>query len=95
MNAIEAASEARLKLETWTDGEGRKRTGLKLAATLLQPMAQISHRKPAKARGKASGKDGGRSPASVYRPLKNRSTGAAQQAPRGDGGRGFDAEIPF
>ena len=87
--------EGRLKLETWTDGEGRERTGLKLAATLVQPMGQIGHRKPAKARGKASVEDGGRSSASVYRPLENRSTGAAQQAPRGDGARGFDAEIPF
>lgn len=51
--------EGRLKLETWTDGEGRERTGLKLAATLVQPMGQIGHRKPAKARGKASGEDGG------------------------------------
>lgn len=87
--------EGRLKLETWTDGEGRERTGLKLAATLVQPMGQIGHRKPAKARGKASGEDGARSAASVYRPLENRSTGAAQPAPRGDGGRGFDTEIPF
>lgn len=87
--------EGRLKLETWTDSEGRERTGLKVAATLVQPMGQIGHRKPAKARTKASGEDGEQSSAAVYRPLENRSTGAAQPAPRGDGGRGFDAEIPF
>ena len=41
--------EGRLTLDTWTDKEGRERSGLKVAASLLQPLGQIGRRKPTKA----------------------------------------------
>lgn len=80
--------EGRLKLETWTDGEGRERTGLKVAASLVQPIAQIGRKKPAKPREAASG--GSRSEA-VYKPLgASLAGGSAERRYSGP-----DSEIPF
>lgn len=81
--------EGRLKLDTWTDREGQSRTGLKVAATLVQPLGQIGRRKPAKGKG---GREGDPSAEVVSKPMAR--SGAAGDA-FGDGGGAFDAEIPF
>ena len=41
--------EGRLKLNTWADKDGRERSGLQVAATLVQPLGQIGRRKPSEA----------------------------------------------
>ena len=39
--------EGRLKLNAWTTHDGTERTGLQVAATLVQPLGQIGKRRPA------------------------------------------------
>ena len=83
--------EGRLRLDTWQDKDGRERTGLKLSASLVQPIAQIGRKKPAKPREATSAASGGSRSEAVYKPLGASLAG-------GSGERrysGPDSEIPF
>lgn len=83
--------EGKLRLETW-EKDGQPRSGLKVTASLVQPMGQIGRRKPPKAKASPEGAPAPRSAESVYRPLEGAQTGKREP----DGARGFaDAEIPF
>lgn len=83
--------EGVLTLETW-EKDGQPRSGLKVKASLVQPMGQIGRRKPPKAKASPEGAPAPRSAESVYRPLEGAQTGKREP----DGARGFaDAEIPF
>ena len=42
--------EGRLHLRTWTDKEGRERTGISVSSFHVVPLAQIGRRRPAKPR---------------------------------------------
>ena len=85
--------EGRLTLETWQDKEGRERSGLKVAASLVQPLGQIGRKRPAKAPATAGAC--GEPPAKrdlskrLYAPENGPSVEARSV-------RGFaDQEIPF
>ena len=88
---VRVYGEGRLRLDTWQDREGRERTGLKIAASLVQPIAQIGRRKPAKPReAKATANAGSRSDA-VYKPIgASLAGGSAERRYSGP-----DSEIPF
>jgi single-stranded DNA-binding protein len=82
--------EGRLTLNTWKASDGTDKTGLKVAASLVQPLGQIGHRKPGKRQDGASGKTPSPGARRTYdaaqRPLEERSAR----------GRGWgDSEIPF
>jgi len=89
--------EGRLTLSTWTGNDGVQRTGLKVAATLVQPLGQIGRRKPAKAsergRERQEGSDIPERDAAAQRDWQ-RPSSTSSNRDSGYGGYG-DSEIPF
>lgn len=84
--------EGKIALNTWSDGEGKERSGLKLAASLVQPLNRIGNRRPQKPRQNARAGQGSPDIASArdwQRPPATAAGGAA-------GGLPDDyAQIPF
>jgi single-stranded DNA-binding protein len=82
--------EGKIALNTWTSQDGAQKAGLKVAASSIQVLGQIGHRKPAKRQ------EGPSSPSST--PEARRTYDAAQRPLEGhsERGRGWGAEeIPF
>jgi single-strand DNA-binding protein len=85
--------EGRITLDTWQDNEGRERSGLKVAASLVQPLGQIGRKRPAKASATAGALDDPPTSRNLSKRLYAPETGPSVE-PRST--RGFaDQEIPF
>jgi single-strand DNA-binding protein len=74
--------EGRLRLDAWTDREGRERHGLKVNAWRVEVLGQIGHRKPRKPRQEAGEGQGGPD-ATAMRDWQRPAATAAGGDPRG------------
>lgn len=73
--------EGRLSLKRWADRDGAERSGLQVAATLVQPLGQIGRRRPA----------GSRSASAADTPDRR----DWQRPASGSSESGLDESIPF
>lgn len=81
--------EGRLKLALWKDANGQDRSGLQVAATLVQPLWLIGQRRPQKQR------EGSKFVQGAPNSSAARDWQRPPQTPASDERRAFDHEIRF